>query len=636
MSSLRDLIEWKSQIAATISHERRFALVLRKLFKRQEKEVLGKVKKASLLNLTTVTKVKDQFDLYLDNLSLDESKWNKEFAKLTIPLYKNMVKVSGSKVFSDLNIGIAFNLDAPEVRNFIKNKAIKFSGFVNGETNAGLNRIIKPIIRRGGTIEEVRERIQNGVRRRFNSSVRGTASRARLISRTEMVGASNGGALEAAKQTKVVKLLKAWLTSKDKKVRGTHKSAGIRYSRIKGIALNKNFKVGSALLSAPGIAVGGSNKVAEVVNCLINGRALIYTSKGWVKIEDIKKGDLVLSHKGKFRKVISTISDVMSIKERSYKGDVVRLSIRRSENTKKGFNYLTVTPEHKLLINGKWVQAKYVKVKDNISVLLKECIECKKYFYSETPNYKFCSKSCSSKAIAKGQWARKSHRENISKKASLQMEREYTSGARDKFAITKKANEKCRELVQNGQMVFQKFTCKQRRKYLDSRNVQMSGNVSKCKGMISKVEDFFADLLKESDTVFKRQVYIGKFFVDFLLSNNLIIECDGNYHRKPSQVVIDKKRDNFLSSRGYIVLRFFDKDIFTKGQECVNEVKRVLRNHSNNYKFGSMEIMKVDSWKLKRTRRLYNFSVEKDESYIADTFVSRNCRCVLIFTRKGK
>ena len=265
MGLLRDTIEWKSIIAPTIIHEKRFVDVLKKLFSKQEQEVLVKVNKVDLLNLSTVIKT-NEFDLYLDKISLDEPKWNKIFAKTTTPLYKNMVKTSGSKVFADLNMSVMFDLDAPDVRDFIKNKTITFSKFVNGETNAGLVRIIRPIIKRGGTIEEVRERIQLAVRKRFKGSLRGTAPRSRMIARTEMVSSSNGGTLLGFEKSKIVKF-KGWLTSKDKKVRDTHRSAGRRYPRTKGIPLKMKFKVGTALLSAPGVAVGGINKAREIINC---------------------------------------------------------------------------------------------------------------------------------------------------------------------------------------------------------------------------------------------------------------------------------------------------------------------------------------------------------------------------------
>ncbi|NCD06340.1 MAG: hypothetical protein EOL97_09490 [Spirochaetia bacterium] len=50
----------------------------------------------------------------------------------------------------------------------------------------------------------------------------------------------------------------------------------------------------------------------------------------------------------------------------------------------------------------------------------------------------------------------KAYEEKINKSISKYMHRAYKEGLRDKFEITKKANEKCRELVKNNKFVLQK------------------------------------------------------------------------------------------------------------------------------------------------------------------------------------
>ena len=61
------------------------------------------------------------------------------------------------------------------------------------------------------------------------------------------------------------------------------------------------------------------------------------------------------------------------------------------------------------------------------------------------------------------------------------------------------------------------------------------------------------------------QYKIGKYIVDFLvgydnegLEQKVVIECDGHdFHEKTKeQVAYDKKRERFLTSNGYIVLRY--------------------------------------------------------------------------------
>ena len=64
---------------------------------------------------------------------------------------------------------------------------------------------------------------------------------------------------------------------------------------------------------------------------------------------------------------------------------------------------------------------------------------------------------------------------------------------------------------------------------------------------------------KFPDIHFRRQFPIGNYIVDFVaVKNKLIIECDGGQHTREK----DKVRDNFLLSKGFKVLHFWDQEIF--------------------------------------------------------------------------
>ena len=61
---------------------------------------------------------------------------------------------------------------------------------------------------------------------------------------------------------------------------------------------------------------------------------------------------------------------------------------------------------------------------------------------------------------------------------------------------------------------------------------------------------------------FKRQHPIGDYIVDFIcLEKKLIIEIDGGQHNEPSNIEYDKIRTEFLESKGYKVIRFWNNDI---------------------------------------------------------------------------
>lgn len=62
-------------------------------------------------------------------------------------------------------------------------------------------------------------------------------------------------------------------------------------------------------------------------------------------------------------------------------------------------------------------------------------------------------------------------------------------------------------------------------------------------------------MLKTSDYNFRRQQTIGNFIVDFAsLSHKIVIEIDGISHEEKS--VYDTRRDDFILSHGYKILRF--------------------------------------------------------------------------------
>ena len=75
---------------------------------------------------------------------------------------------------------------------------------------------------------------------------------------------------------------------------------------------------------------------------------------------------------------------------------------------------------------------------------------------------------------------------------------------------------------------------------------------------------------------FRRQVQIGPYIVDFICyQKNLIIELDGSEHLTEDKVRYDNKRTNYLKSRNFKVIRYFNNDI-------LNHIDRVLLDLWNN------------------------------------------------------
>lgn len=79
----------------------------------------------------------------------------------------------------------------------------------------------------------------------------------------------------------------------------------------------------------------------------------------------------------------------------------------------------------------------------------------------------------------------------------------------------------------------------------------------------SSLEDALATHLDQLGIKYERQVVIGRCIADFLVRDrNLIIEADGEYWHSKSEVQArDKRRDAWLRSKGYTVLRIDERDI---------------------------------------------------------------------------
>ena len=158
---------------------------------------------------------------------------------------------------------------------------------------------------------------------------------------------------------------------------------------------------------------------------------------------------------------------------------------------------------------------------------------------------------------------------NISKKTTQQMHREYKIGIRDRFTITKKANEFVRKYGQpklKGKPTHMLGKTKKNGLYKESWGFQKGKDniinkytekhpnyILEQKGHKTAPEKVIEQLLKEKGIKHIFNKRIGTYWVDFLLTEkNLILEVDGNYwHQKDNP-----KRDNYLKSKGYDIMHW--------------------------------------------------------------------------------
>lgn len=77
------------------------------------------------------------------------------------------------------------------------------------------------------------------------------------------------------------------------------------------------------------------------------------------------------------------------------------------------------------------------------------------------------------------------------------------------------------------------------------------------------------------DLKFKRQKPMGRYIVDFVcVERRLIIEIDGGQHAE--QVEYDQRRDAWLRSKGYTVLRFWNNEVLLQLEEVLERIRLTL------------------------------------------------------------
>ncbi len=463
-------------------------------------------------------------------------------------------------------------------------------------------------------------------------------TRSRLLARTETAYARNEGAMrEMEEQERIIdeEILVQWETAGDDRVRAEHEE-------LRGRVFKK--AEAEELLGEP--------------NCLIDGQVNIYTAQGWRPIRDIQGGDLVLTHKGRFRKVTKVHQTPQQ------RPEIVNIQWQGTYQCQA----LSLTENHPVLVNGNWLQAKKIKEGDTVQYLAKPCRRCgcpTAYFRE------YCSRSCNSKDITDRQWADPEHRKNVSEKASDQMRREYGNGTRDPYKITKNAQRQVRWRCLQGVFALQRPEAIQKtvernkseesRKniskkmkyrcnlpgYREELSKRVRAHILKhpehhplrqlrkkmgetCR--VSSLEFKFKEILDCLGVAYIQQHPILTYMVDFALpEHNLAIECDGKYwHSSPEQQASDQLRDSRIEEEGWQVLRYSCDRINSDLTGIQEELSRILNNHEGNFQFMPVEVTKVKKWTARRGLTLWNLTVEEDESYIAKGFVVHNCRCNLL------
>lgn len=236
---------WKAFADRTESQEQKVAAALRGLFARQQASVLGRLRAGKMVEI-----VRDY--LRPENLNLamkddeaaaaepfDKAAWEARFAEGIEPLLVEVLADSARETLAEVGVSVAFDVQNPAVTDWLRVRAQRFAVSVNETTWTALKESLAEGIAAGESIPDLSKR----VREVFTEA---SETRATTIARTEVIGASNAGAVEAAKQSGVVET-KTWVAALDERTRPTHVRA-----HGQTVGLHENFAVGGGHGPAPG------------------------------------------------------------------------------------------------------------------------------------------------------------------------------------------------------------------------------------------------------------------------------------------------------------------------------------------------------------------------------------------------
>jgi len=229
---------WNRFARRASGHEKQVTRTAVYLFRRQQESVIARLK-APARDAGTV--VEAPFEM---------AQWVKTFRVEMRPVLASIVETAGQDALDDLNVTQVFQVAEPAVVRFLEGRTQRFAQRVNETTWERLKSQLREGIDAGENIPQLEARVIAVMEERIRSTPE-------TIARTEVVGALNGGTLEAWRQSDVVET-KVWMATLDPRVRDTHLDAHGQERK-----LDEDFEVGSGRGPAPG-QIG---RAEEDINC---------------------------------------------------------------------------------------------------------------------------------------------------------------------------------------------------------------------------------------------------------------------------------------------------------------------------------------------------------------------------------
>lgn len=218
-------------------HERRFAELLRKLFARQLRDILSRLRATKAI------------ERQVGETLFSPDEWLEQWVNQGRPLMAQAVIDSAQEQIGTFGLGIAFDVNSPITQEWLDRRTEFWANRVNDETGRLITQEIRAAAELGESIPEIQVRVEKVFR--LNDAIR-----TERIARTEMLNATNQGSLEAYKQSGIVEQ-KMWLATLDDRTREDHVEA-----HRQRVPLESDFEVGGEMLPHP-----GAGSAAQAINC---------------------------------------------------------------------------------------------------------------------------------------------------------------------------------------------------------------------------------------------------------------------------------------------------------------------------------------------------------------------------------
>jgi uracil-DNA glycosylase family 4 len=341
----------------------------------------------------------------------------------------------------------------------------------------------------------------------------------------------------------------------------------------------------------------------NAIICFISPKVTIYTSKGYKQISRIQVGDLVLTDKGRFKRVISRSVD-LPLHQRQNKRKLVDI---RFANHK-----LTVTADHLFYTRDGWKRADQLLTGEEVRALGEKCIVCGVVYFKQPGRFDTAESTCSPCC----------HNIMVSRKngpaISKSLRQQYETGQRDPILITNKAHLAVKKLMLDGKWADMTARTDEgkKRAYRTNAQLRQGHNNLKPGQWIGDWEQTIANYLKSENIEYFSQYAIGSRNVDFYLPDHkLMIEVENN-----------NRPESYFSRRIKLAESMGCKLVFLQSTNPLRELQRLLKNDTHNYYFTWMPLKSVTIRLPARQEYLYCIEVEEDASYVAKGLVSHNCR----------